>query len=84
MVDRDKLTVVIPHGNPGELLVRGEEVGIGAVLPQTRAVVVEGEDLVSRLEGALVLAGHAALVLVDVVAQMDLTLSCLALGLHWD
>jgi hypothetical protein len=45
----------------------GNEILVGAVLSQPRAVVIEGEDLARRDHSALVDARDAVLILVDVV-----------------
>ena len=86
--------MIIPHVDPGEVLVRSREIGIGTVLKagedcpgeawiptylvETCTIVIEGEDLARRQNGSLVDSGNSVFVLVDIVAEMDLD------GERWD
>lgn len=63
--------MVIPHRNPGELLVRRDEILVRPVLPKTSPVVIQGEDLSLGHDSTLVDARDATFVLVDVVTQVD-------------
>lgn len=51
--------------------MRRNKIRICPVLPKASPVIVQGEDLSLGNDSALVDARHAALVLVDVVAQVD-------------
>jgi hypothetical protein len=64
--------VIIPSSYPCKILVRKLQIGIRPVLPDSRAVVVEGDDFAARGGGARVATGCAAAGLVDVVAEVDL------------
>jgi hypothetical protein len=63
--------MVIPHSNPGKLLVRRDEILVRPVLPKASPVVIQREDLSLGNDSTLVDARDATFVLVDVVAQVD-------------
>jgi hypothetical protein len=60
--------VVVPYGDPRELLVREKEVEVGAVGCKTAPVVIQGEDFSFWLNGA---GGGRSCVFVDVVAELN-------------
>lgn len=60
--------VIVPHWDVGELLVRKQQVGIGAVGGKTSAVIVESEDFALRLDRTR--SGGSG-VLVDIVTELQ-------------
>jgi hypothetical protein len=60
--------VVVPDRDPGELLVRKEQVKVGAVGCKTTPVVVQCEDFSLWLNGA---GGSRGCILIDVVAKLN-------------
>jgi hypothetical protein len=60
--------VVVPDGDPGELLVREKQVKVGAVGRKTTPVVVQGENFSFRLNGT---GGGRGRIFVDVVAELN-------------
>ena len=60
--------MVVPDGDPGELLVREKQVKVGAVGRKTTPVVVQREDFAFWLDGA---GGGRGCIFVDVVAELD-------------
>lgn len=69
--------MVVPGGYPCEVLVRETEIQVGAVLADTGPVVIEREYFTFRGCGAGVDAGFSFAGFVDVVAEVDLSLSVL-------
>ena len=68
------LTVVIPYGYPGKVLVAKEKIEVGTVGGVALPVVVEGVDLALRLGDAIYLSPIsvvAVLILVQVVSEVD-------------
>lgn len=63
--------VVVPDRDPGELLVRQEQVEIRAVLCQARSVVVERSEFSRWVSRPCVTAENSHLILVDVVAKVQ-------------
>ena len=60
--------MVVPDGDPRELLVRKKQVKVGAVGRKTTPVVVQREDFSFWLNGA---GGGRGGVFVNVVAELD-------------
>lgn len=63
--------MIIPNGNPAEILVGKQQVWVCAILCDPGPVVVQGEYFLPRIGSTRVLAECASLALVDVVSQVD-------------
>lgn len=63
--------MIIPGGDPREVLMCQGEVRISAVLGEACAVVVESEDLARRVTGTSIFAEDTSFVFVDVVSKVD-------------
>lgn len=64
--------VVIPRGNPCEILVGQTKIRIGTILSNARAIVIKGEDLATGCCCSWVSTSCASAGLVDVISKMNL------------